>query len=162
MLSKFLVNEIYIDYYGPPEKDENTFPKGYGKTKWGMTKLRVISLYQEATFSDNDLMILPSVQLAGLKAKVSLHFFNDMLYKAVIDFDNNKISSAQKEDLERFLINEYGPPDFKTNDKEFIWDHNDTKIKYIFIQASKSANITLADNKITGIIAERDRYRIPQ
>jgi len=162
MLLKFLANEIYIDYSDPPEKDENTFSKGYGKTKWGMTKLRIMSLYQEATFSDNDLMILPSVQIAGLKAKVNLHFFNDMLYKAVIHLDNIRISSVQKENLEKFLINEYGHPDFKTKDKGFIWNHNDTTIKYIFIQPSKSANITLADNKIAEIIAERDRYRIPQ
>ena len=101
MLSKFLANEIYIDYFDPPERDENTFSKGYGKTKWRMTKLRVISLYQEATFSNNDLMILPAVQIAGLEAKVSLHFFNDMLYKAVIHLDNIKISSVQKENLEK-------------------------------------------------------------
>lgn len=158
MLKKFRANQMFVDYSDPPVKDETTFSKGYGKTKWGMTKLFVLSLYPEAKFNNNDLLILPEAEIAGLNAKVSFHFFNDMLYKAVIYLEKNKISADKKKDLENNLIKEYGQPDLITDDNEFNWENNDTTIKYTFFDPSYSANIVLANKKISKIISERNKY----
>lgn len=162
MLKKFLSKKNYIDYYDPPVKSETIYSKGFGKTKWGMTKLYVISLYPEATFSNNDHLILPGAEIAGLNATVHLHFFNDMLYKAAIHFEKDKVFYDGKKYLEKYLFKKYGQPDLITNDKEFNWEKSDTTIKYTFSQQSSGANIILVNKKISMTIAERDEYRNSQ
>ena len=158
MLKKFRANQIFVDYSDPPVKDETTFSKGYGKTKWGMTKLFVLSLYPEAKFNNNDLLILPEAEIAGLNAKVSFHFFNDMLYKTVINLEKTKISDVQKKYLENNLIKDYGHPNLIIDDNEFNWENSDSTIRYIFYKPSYSVNIVLANKKIGKIISERDKY----
>jgi tetratricopeptide (TPR) repeat protein len=151
MLAQFKLGKPYIDYADPPKKEDSISSEGYGRTKWGMSKIRIMILYPAVEVSSNDLLILEGENVAGLNASVAFHFLHDMLYKASVAFNQKAFGQEKNKLLQKHLLNSHGTPDEGLVDgdsrKTLQWVSNETLIEYTFDKERRTADIVYTGKK---------------
>ena len=163
MLQQFMAKKPYINSSDPPNKEDAISLEGYGKAKWGMSKIEVWDFYPNAEIKNNDLLITYDETFLNRKAILRFYFFNDMLYRVKISFAKKKMSTAYQLNIEKFLINKYGNPDQINNDpkqdNKFVWNKKETIIEYNFFEKSRLANIVYTSRKLDVIVKERENAK---
>ena len=166
MLKHFVARKPFIDHSDPPRKENQISSEGYGKARWGMSKIGVIVLYPEAKVRNNSILVLESQELSIVKGVVELHFVNDMLYKATVHLNQKNISEEDENYLKKYLLGKYGNPSSAVSNsdtsKRFCWRTDETIVDYIFDDRNHTADIVFTGRKIGQAIGEAEEAIVHQ
>jgi tetratricopeptide (TPR) repeat protein len=161
MLTLFQSRKPYIDTGDTPNKQEHISSEGFGETRWGITKMQVISLYPKVKIKHNDLLVSDHEVFAGKDVRLEFYFFYDMLFRVDVDFHPDRLDKSNRQVAEDYLFKEYGRVDYSSSETEsgkiHQWLRDDTVIEYEVSEILGSSRGTYVSRTIDRILQEKAR-----